>query len=44
MEKLQQQMFRLGEQDKSITSLIQIYDLWVEAREKAYDVFFYREE
>jgi len=44
MEKLRQQMFRLGEQDKSITSLRQIYDLWVDASEQAYADFFYSEE
>ncbi len=44
MEKLRQQMVRLGEEDKSITSLRQIYDLWVDANEQAYADFFYSEE
>ena len=44
MEYLRERMIQLGEKDKGITSLRQIYDLWVDANEQAYAEFFYSEE
>ncbi|MCG8378759.1 MAG: class III poly(R)-hydroxyalkanoic acid synthase subunit PhaE [Proteobacteria bacterium] len=44
LEQLQKKIFALAEEGKEITSLRQIYDLWVDANEDAYAKFAYSKE
>ena len=39
LEKLRETITQLGQQDKNISSLRQIYDLWIDANESAYAEF-----
>ena len=44
LEGLKKKIFKLAEEDKNISSLREIYDLWVDANEDAYAEFVYSEE
>ncbi len=44
LEQLKIKIFNLAEEDKNISSLREIYDLWVDANEDAYAEFVYSDE